>query len=57
MSRYCTNKPFALTQASFAAAEQGDLPLLIDVWTGWCGPYRNCPIFEQAASQLQAAAA
>lgn len=45
--------PFELNEAGFARQISGDLPLLVDVWAGWCGPCRSfAPIFEQAAAQL-----
>jgi len=48
-----SHSPFQLTQAGFANQVKGDLPLLIDVWAGWCGPCRSfAPTFEQAASRL-----
>ena len=47
------NKPFDLSESSYASQIKGDLPLLLDVWADWCGPCKSfAPIFEQAASQL-----
>lgn len=46
------SKPFDLNQADYVSQIKGDLPLLLDVWAQWCGPYKSfAPVFEQAASQ------
>ncbi len=46
-------KPFDVNQSNFTQQIKGDLPLLLDVWAGWCGPCRSfAPTFEQAAAQL-----
>jgi len=50
-------KPVALDTNRFAVhAERADLPVLVDFWTPWCGPWwLMAPVFERAAAELEPA--
>ena len=50
-----TGHPIALTDQSFDKhLKRSELPLVVDFWAPWCGPFKMmAPFFEAAAAELE----